>query len=148
MRTLLRLLWGLLAWAWLVCTLLTLLELTDTIGFATPQVGIAVRAATWLLVIPFSSHFGISRRLGCGMWAALVGSVGLGVLTFFLGGFVILYFVGGFFFGHGSWYTTLVHTSWGIVRYVRQGNGPRNERDITHNARHALAQRTPAAYLV
>jgi len=130
MRTLLRLLWGLLAWAWLVCTLLTLLELTDTIGFATPQVGITVRAATWLLVIPFSSHFGISRRLGCGMWAALVGSVGLGVLTFFLGGFVILYFVGGFFFGHGSWYTTLVHTSWGIVRYVRQGNGPRNERDI------------------
>ena len=130
MKTLLRLLWGLLAWAWLLCTLLTLLELADTIELATQQVRIVVRVTIWLLVIPFSRHFGISRWLGRSMWAALLSTVVVGVITFAVGGVFLLYVIIGFFVGTGSWNTTLVHTSRGMVRYVRQERGPDDKRDI------------------
>ncbi|SFQ82371.1 hypothetical protein [Hymenobacter arizonensis] len=130
MRRVLRVLWALLAWAWLVCAVLTVLELKDVVQFATPQVGRVVRAATWLLVFPASGYFGWSRWLGGSLWAGLAGAVAVGGVTFFMGGILLITGLVRFFGGGSAWHTTHVHTRRGGVFYVQQATRDQAVRDV------------------
>lgn len=78
MKPVLRVLWSVVAWAWVLAIVLVVLELNETIEFASPLVGMVVRAVPWLLVFPASRYFGISGWVGGSMWGALVSSVVVG----------------------------------------------------------------------
>lgn len=130
MRTVLRVLWGVVAWAWVLDIVLVVLEWKETIEFASPLVGMVVRAVPWLLVFPASRYFGISGWVGGSMWGALVSSVVVGVVTFFVGGILIMMGLLYYFSGASTWSTTLVHARQGNMRYVRQINRAQDTRDI------------------
>lgn len=127
MKTLPRILWHLVAWSWLACVALALLQLTDSIEIAKP-VSIGLRVAIFLLVVPASRYFGL-RWLGRTLWVGLLGLTVLGIITFFAGGFLLFYFPYKFFIDTDPWKTTFVHSSRGNLRYVKQTNGD-DTRDI------------------
>ncbi len=122
---------SIVAWVWLLSILLALLELRGTIEFSSPQLCAVVRAIPWLLVFPASQHFGISRWLGCSLWLGLVGVAVLGVLTFFMGGILLIQALFFFFGGANAWNTSFVYSEANFARYVKQVDiSHRDSRDI------------------
>ena len=109
-----------MAWAWLLSIVLVVLELSDIIEFAQPWLGVVLRAMPWLLVYPASHYFGLGRWLGHTMWLGLLGTVVVGVVTLFIGGFYLLAVPYFFFGGARNWHTTYVYSKQGNKLYVKQ----------------------------
>ena len=126
-KNLLRIVWGLVAWAWLLSIALVLLELYDTIEFTQPWLGVVLRAIPWLLVYPASRYFGLSRWLGRTMWLGLLGTVVVGVVTFFAGGILLLAVPYFFFGGATNWHTTYVYSKQDNKLYVKQQDFRQND---------------------
>ena len=115
--------WGgrLLVALWVLSASLTGLEVVGLLNFAYPAVAALVRLLTWLLVFGVDADLGTNRGLIRLLWWPLLGSLLLGIVTFFWGGFYVFGFLF-IFFGGGNtyWHSTQVLTRDGAWLYVTQ----------------------------
>lgn len=123
-----------LAWLWVLCAGLAVLEFLGVIQLTSHPATLAVRWGMWGLAWPAGRQFARLQPVPYALWAGLLGVAGLWVLSFFIGIFGLFTQLPGqyaysFFLGDGDesgppWHTSYVYYRRGRALLVSQTYSP------------------------